>query len=171
MVSIGPYSESLNFTHMFNQRDLRGPLPLRKETPGSLSYLIAFHPDFSRFRYMLRLAKLDGLYNDIQADFTVFIPSDKALEHIPPGVFTNMDDATARHIILSSTLNRRITRDILEDSPASYFITRDPTNRLFITNISGRTYLNNDINVIHKDLEASNGIIHVIDALIIPLII
>ena len=82
-----------------------------------------------------------------------------------------MDGSTARNIIMTSTLNRIITRDILEDNPVSYFLTKSAQNRLFITNINDRTYINNDINIIHKDMICSNGIIHVIDSLIIPVII
>jgi uncharacterized surface protein with fasciclin (FAS1) repeats len=171
MVSIGPYNEVMNFTHMFNIPDTRGPLPIRVETPGSLAYLVANHPDFSIYRYILSLSKLDGIYNDLQANFTLFIPSDDALKNIPKSVFINMDYATARHIIKSSTLNRKITSDILEDSKASYYLTNDPPNRLLLTNFDNRTYINGDVNIIHKDMMATNGIIHVIDALIKPLII
>lgn len=171
MVSIGPYTEVMNFTHMFDIPDNRGPLPVKKETPGSLAYLVANHQDFKRFRYMLRLAKLDGLYNDCQANCTIFVPSDESLKGIPDDVFINMDDATARHIINSSTLNRKITADILEDNPARYFLTRNPHNRLLVTNVGDRTYIERDINIIHKDMMATNGVIHVIDALIKPYIV
>lgn len=171
MVSIGPYSESMNFRHMFDIPDLRGHLPHREPCPTSLTGIIQNHPDFSRFRYMLNLANLESTYNDPQANFTLFIPSDKALSYIDNGVFTNMDKGIARHIVKSSTLRRKITSAILADSPASWLHTNDPPNRLFVTNLNGRTYINNTINVIHKDMEATNGIIHVIDDLIWPDII
>lgn len=172
MTSSGPCTESMNFRHMFEKHDLRGPLPLKVDTPGSLSFAISNHPDFTIFRYILRLSKLDSLYNDPQANFTVFIPSDQALKGLfSDSVFTNMDLATARHIVQGSTLNRKISGDVLGDSPASYMLTQDPPNRLFVTNISGRTYINNHINVIHKDMILDNGIIHVIDNMIYPLII
>jgi uncharacterized surface protein with fasciclin (FAS1) repeats len=171
MVSSGPYTESLNFTHMFNKNDLHGPFPLIENIPGTLSYIISSNPDFSIFKYILRLSKMENIYNDPKINSTLFIPSDKALHNIPSDVFTSMDYYAARQFILSSTLRNKITRDIIEDSPASYFITQNKRNHLFITNINGRTYLNKDINVIHKDLHAINGIIHVIDALIAPIII
>jgi uncharacterized surface protein with fasciclin (FAS1) repeats len=171
MVSIGPSTQSHNFTHMYDIPDLRGCLPRQAECPNSLMAIISKHPDFSKFRYMVKLGKLEGVLNGVQADFTIFIPSDRAIAGLGDAVFINMDDATARHIVKSSMLNRKIPSELLEDSPASYFLTRDPPNRLFITNISGRTYINNDINVIHKDLMTSNGIIHVVDNLIWPEII
>ena len=68
-------------------------------------------------------------------------------------------------------LDRKIPSELLEDSPASYFMTKDPPNRLFVSNISGRTYINNNVNVIHKDMMFANGIIHVVDALLWPEII
>jgi len=172
MVSIGPDTQSHNFSHMFNMPDIRGPLPLKINCPNTLMGIITTNPDFSKFRYMVKIARLGGILNDIQADFTIFIPSDKALESaegLGEEVFINMDDSTARHIVLSSMLNRRITSELLADSPASYFITRDPPNRLFVSNISGKTCINTDINIIHTDIIASNGIIHVIDNLIRPI--
>ena len=170
MVSIGPYTESRNLTHTFDIPDLRGPLPKRTFRADTLACVITSHPDFSMFRHMLSLAQLDNIFDSLQADMTVFIPSDQALQAKGISV-TSMDSGTARHVILTSILNRRITRDILEDNPASYFLTRSSHNRLFITNINDRTYINSDINVIHKDMMCSNGIIHVIDSLIIPVII
>ena len=168
MVSIGPYSESMNFRHMFDIPDLRGHLPEKIACPNSLTSIVQKHPDFQRFSYMLKLAKLEDTYSNPQANFTILVPSDASLKHVDENVFINMDVGTARHIILSSTFNRRISSAVLMDSPASWLHTRDPPNRLFVTNMNGRIYINNDINVIHKDMPASNGLIFVIDNLIWP---
>lgn len=171
MTSIGPYSQSLNFTHMFNFRDLRGCYPKEVLEPNSISGIISRHPETKKFSYILNLSNLQGIYNDCQANFTVFVPSDIAIKNLPEGVFTNMDLSTARHIVLTSSLNNRITTDILQDSPASYLYTRDPPNRLYVTNISGKTLINNSINVLNGNINATNGIIHIIDSLIWPEII
>ena len=169
MTSVGPYHQKTNMTFMFDKSDLRGPLPQKVECHNSLSNIISMNPDFSKFRYILRLSKLDGLYSDIQANFTLFVPSDDALTNIPDSVFVNMDLLTARNIIKTSTLNNRITSDILSDSPCSYFMTNNPTNRLFVTNLNGQITIDNHINIIGTDIMASNGIIHVVDGLIRPL--
>ena len=171
MTSIGPYTQSYNFTHMWDIRDLRGCLPKKGYCENSLMDIIAKTPGFSKFKYIIKLAKMDGIYNADQADFTLFVPSDKALADLPEGVLTNMDDATARNIVMASTLNRRITGELLADSPACSFITRSRINKLWVTNISGQTYLNNDIKVVDTDIEASNGLIHVVDGLIWPLMV
>jgi hypothetical protein len=171
MTSTGPYSQSNNFQHMFDLHDLRGCLPKKGECSNSLLALINNHTDFTKFKYIVKLSKLDGILNNPQADFTLFVPSDDAIQGLGEEVFINMDDATARHIVKSSMLDRKIPEELLKDSPASYFLTKDPPNRLFISNISGRTCIENDINIIHFDMQAANGIIHVIDKLIWPTII
>jgi uncharacterized surface protein with fasciclin (FAS1) repeats len=180
---------------MFDQKDLRGYLlydckkekehllydckqeieKKEKECSNSLMGIISKNPDFSKFKYIVELGKLEGILNDPQADFTLFIPSDRALRSLGSlgslgsngdDVFVNMDYATARHIVKGSMLDRKIPKELIQDSPASYFITKDPPNRLFVRNISGRTYIGNEINVIHFDIQASNGIIHVVDKMI-----
>lgn len=171
MVSIGPYTESYNCTHMWDKGDLRSFHKKEQFCPHSLMGIIHSNADFTKFNYLVKLARLENILDNSQANFTLFVPSDKALEGINENVFSNMDDATARHIVKSSMLNYRYPSEILENSPAIYYNTRDPPNRLFISNISGHTYINNCINVIEKDVLTSNGIIHVIDKLIKPEII
>ena len=168
MVSPGPSHEEMNFTYMFDMPDLRGPLPEIKYNKDSIMSKLNDNADYSKFKYIIKLANLDGIYSDIQANFTLFVPSDKALSHINDNVFINMDLLTARNIIRSSTLKRRITGAILEDSPRSWFHTLDPRNRLLVTNNNGETFLNNNIKVIHTNISASNGMIHVIDNLLWP---
>lgn len=167
MSANAPNSQSYNFTHMYNLKDYRScnKLPFSK---NSIMDVINTNPSYTRFNNMIKLANMEKFYNDIYTDLTVFVPSDAFLGDINPMFFTTMDLSTARNIIRSSTLKRRITYDILSNSPASYFNTLSPINNLFITNISEKTYINNCINVIENDIECSNGIIHVIDGIIYP---
>lgn len=170
MVSIGPYSQAMNFTHMFDMSDLRGPIPILEHKPYSLAYFLDVSSRFTRFHYILKLSGLEGEYDDPQKNCTLLIPTDDAISHIPDEVFINMDRGTARNIVKCCTLNRRISGAILEDSPVCYFLTELAANRLFISNINGKTYINNNIEVIEKDLVAMNGLVHVTSDLIWPII-
>lgn len=165
MTSIGPNTQSYNFTHMYDIPDLRGKYPMSIECPNTLTTMIHQNPDFKKFSYILKKSGLENIYRDSQANFTLFVPSDKVL---PEHVIMNMDKCTAINIVKASCLDRKITSELLENSPACYFLTKNPPNRLFITNMNGRTFINNNINIIQKDILANNGIIHVIDKLIIP---
>ena len=168
MTYMGPATQSYDFTHMWNMTDLRAPAGEKHYCPNSLMQIIATEPDFTKFNYLVNLADMENIFTDPQADFTLFVPSDKSLASMGQGPFVSMDRSTARSIIKSSMLNRKITSDILEDSPAAYFLTKDPPNRLFVTNLSGVTQIDNNITVLHKNIDAANGIIHVIDCLIWP---
>lgn len=171
MVSIGPNSQSYNFTHMFDLVDLRGNTSKKHVYENSLMETLDKHPDFTKFCYIVKLAKMESILSDPQADFTLFVPSDIAINKLVKHSLVNMSSSVARHIVKTSMIDRKIPSELLEDSPATYFVTKDPPNRLFITNISGRTYINNDINIIHKDIILGNGIIHVIDKIIWPKIV
>jgi len=152
--------------------DIRNLGPVKQNIPpNSILGIINSHPDFRKFRYILNLSGMSDLYADSQEKFTLFVPSDATISKIPQEVFINMDSYTARMIVKTSTLKRSIPSELLEDSPATHFLTTDPVNRLFITNINGRTVINGYINIIHKDQPASNGIIHVIDGLLRPVVI
>jgi len=165
----GPYSQSYNFTSMFDMTDKRGILPITKPYPGTLLGTIQSNPDFSKFNYLVKLAAQEEILNCIQANFTIFVPSDQSLKkNFDDNVFINMDPTTAWYIVKSCMIKNKLPSEILEDSPAAYYYTMSEGNRLFITNISGITYINNFIKVIHKDVMCTNGIIHVIDGLFIP---
>lgn len=163
----GPYSESYNFTHMFNKGDLRGKLPLSEPTKGTLLDIIYTNPEFSIFKHVVKKSQINKLLNANEADFTMFIPSNKALSHINPNFFTYMDIATARSIVRALTVSKRLSSEVLGYSNASYLYSIDKVNKLFITNIRDITNVSG-FNVIQKDILASNGIIHVIDGLPVP---
>lgn len=171
MCSNAPNSQSLNFSHMFHFNDIRGNLPIKTYKKGSIMYLLDTHPDFTKFCYIVKLAELDNILDDAQADFTLFVPADSELKYRNNiDIRTlNMDVGTARQIVLSSLLDARIPSELLKDSPAAYFITKDPANRMFITNVNENSKINNYMNIIHFDVTCTNGLVHIVDNLINPL--
>lgn len=162
----GPYTQSYNFTHMFNFTDLRGNLPIKKYRKGSIMYEIQNNPELTKFCYIVKLAVLENVLDNIQANFTIFIPIDSSITD--DDKLVNMELGSARHIVLSSLLNDRMPSEILTDSPASFFNTMDPPNRLFVTNVDRMTRINENINIIQFDTICNNGIIHLVDRLIEP---
>lgn len=167
MVSNGPNSQSYNFTHMFDIQDDRGTFPLRVANTNSLLDIIRTNPDFSKFNYILKLSRLENLFNNIQSNFTIFIPSDKALnQQFDETIFINMDQNTAVHLIKISMLDDRINGEILKDSPSAYYMTKDNANRILISNYNYKTYINNSIRIIKMDVLAINGVIHITDGII-----
>lgn len=171
MTSIRPNNQLYNYTYMTNINDLRNIKKEKTYNVNSLSGILINNPNFSKFSYILKLAQLDGIYNDPQANFTLFVSDDNSLSTLDDGFFINMDMSTARNIIKTCTINNRITGSLLEDSPISLYITLCNPNKLYISNINNITYINNNIKVIKKNIITNNGIIHITDSLILPSII
>ena len=171
MTSCGPYSQRYNYTHMFERNIMNGKITEKNYNEGSIMYLINTHPDFTYFSYIIKLAEMDIILDNIQANFTIFVPSDTEIKmkYKYDDFLVNMDQSTSKSIVLSSLLDYRIPSEILQNSPASYFNTKYPPNRLFVSNINAITRINNFMNVIHFDIICKNGIIHVVDKLINPL--
>jgi hypothetical protein len=165
MVSIGPNSQSNNFTHMFDFVDLRGNPVVKIPDKNSLMEFINNTPEFSKFKYIVEKAMMSDILGSMQTNATLFIPFDNEISNY---FFDDMDVSLARHIVKTSMLNKKIPSELLKDSPILIFNTNNPYNKLLITNINGETYIDNNIRIIQKDIITSNGIIHVIDNLIWP---
>lgn len=170
MVSISPNTLPFINSHMYSFNDLR---PCVKKTsscycPNSIMDIINTNQNFTKFRFIIKLAGLDITYDSQLANYTLFVPSDAALSKIPEGVFLNMDIGTARNIVKTATLKNKITFDLIKDSPISSFLTLNDSEKLLITNISGVTNINNCIRLIKPDILACNGVIHVTNDIIWP---
>lgn len=171
MVSISPDTQSYDFTHMWSFVDYRNEkAPKKCVVKGSIFDFLYSNPEYSKFLKIVEKASMEGQLNDPQANFTLFIPSNDLIKHIPEEYFDIMDDGTARQILKGSTLNRKIDKRLLQFSPVSYFMTINtcPQTRLYVTNISGITEIDNCVKVVKYDNILNNGIIHVVDNLIIP---
>jgi hypothetical protein len=168
MTSCGPYQEITNITHFWDKGDLRGNPVGPFYNADSITGILYNDKRFSRIYYVLVRAALAKYYDTIQANCTFFAPMDHYLSNIPEGVFVNMDRGTARGIIKVLTLDRRIPYELIADAPISNYHTRYPPNKLFITNVSGETYINNSIRVTPGDIKANNGIVILIEGLIWP---
>lgn len=169
MVSVGPYTPVTDYTHMYSFVDYRSSTkPQICINKGSLYGFLKTTPGFSKFLKLVETAKMYAQINEIEADFTMFVPSDNFLQHLPPDYFDKMDDGLARQIFDASVLNRRIPKNLVVSSPVCYYTTRNPKMRMYMTNIGGRTQINNCVKVVKYDILLNNGIIHVVDGLIVP---
>ena len=172
MTSAGPYTQSHNFTHMFDMVDLRAPDKKFDGCPGTLLHTIRNNPEFSYFEKIITKSKATSILSDEQANFTLFVVNDKFLKEIvDEEYFNNMDIGTALTILKCSMLDRKITSDLLKNSPSSNFITKKHPNRLYVTNHNGMTQIDNHINIVEFDILCTNGVIHVIDRFITPIFV
>ena len=125
--------------------------------------------NFSTLLTALEAAGLDATLADEGSDFTVFAPTDDAFEALPEGT---LDTLLADTDLLTDVLLYHVITDSVVGSDTALSLagtTQLMANeaKLAITVRGDALYLNESV-VIDTDIEASNGVIHVIDAVLTP---
>lgn len=104
-----------------------------------------------------------------EGPFTVFAPTDDAFAALPAGTVENLllpenkqalTDILLYHVVAGKVM----ASDVVGLTSAPTVLGKDIT----ITVRDGKVFLNDTVEVIITDIEASNGVIHVIDAVLLP---
>jgi uncharacterized surface protein with fasciclin (FAS1) repeats len=123
--------------------------------------------DFNTLVDAVVAAGLDGTLSDEQALYTVFAPTDAA--------FAELDDEYLADLVNNDTAN--LTKILTYHVVSGKVMSTDLTDGMTATtvegtditiNITGTNVMVNDANVTSADIVCSNGVIHVIDKVIVP---
>jgi len=104
-----------------------------------------------------------------EGPFTVFAPTDDAFAALPAGTVDSLllpenkqqlTDILVYHVVSGKVM----AADVVTLTSAPTVLGKDVT----ITVKDGNVFLNDTVQVIITDIEASNGVIHVIDAVLLP---
>jgi uncharacterized surface protein with fasciclin (FAS1) repeats len=98
--------------------------------------------------------------------FTVFAPTDDAFSKLPEGTIESLlqDIPTLKNILLYHVVPGKVmASDVVSLSSASA-----ANGQALTVRKRGNGVMLNDANIIITDIEASNGVIHVIDAVVLP---
>lgn len=120
------------------------------------------------FNTLVAAVKAAGLVETLQGDgpFTVFAPTDEAFAKLPEGTVDNLlaNPDKLKKILLYHVVPGKVTAEqVVELDSATTAEGQDVT----IT-VEDGTVMVNDAKVIKADVMASNGVVHVIDTVIIP---
>lgn len=122
-----------------------------------------------QFETLLAAATAAGLVDTLKGDgpLTVFAPTDEAFAALPEGTVEsllkpeNKDQLTAvltYHVVAGKVMSTDLVDDMKAATVNGAELTVDLDNGVMI----------NDANVITADIEAENGVIHVVDKVILP---
>ncbi len=121
-----------------------------------------------RFTTLVTALQAAGLVEALQAEgpLTVFAPTDDAFAALPEGTvealladIPGLTDVLLYHVVEGKVM----AADVIGLSSATTLLGQD----ISITIMDGKVFLN-ESQVIITDLETSNGVIHVIDAVLLP---
>ncbi len=139
-------------------------------TPTTVYGIISNSPDHTTLASLIDLAMLDGALSDPEGTFTVFAPNDAAFASLPIETVAQLtDDPTG---LLAQTLLYHVLGSVVLSTDLSNGQQAATLQGENITvTIDGLDVLINNALVLDADLMADNGVVHVIDAVLLPSIL
>jgi uncharacterized surface protein with fasciclin (FAS1) repeats len=127
---------------------------------------IAAQDGFNTLAAAVTAANLVETLSDAESEFTVFAPTDAAFAALPAGTLDALlaDPAALANILLYHTVEGRVFSDAVVS--ASSVPTVEGSNAP--VSVTGGTVTIDGATIVTTDVQATNGVIHVIDAVITP---
>jgi len=144
--------------------------PAQPETPtGTILDIAAGNPDFSILAAAVVAAGLDGALGHPEDTYTVFAPNNAAFEALGQETIDGLlaDPETLRNILLLHVLPGRVVDAQTALTLIGYDIQAGNGGNLVISEGSDSLTINGS-KIIATDIQAVNGVIHVIDKVILP---
>ena len=121
------------------------------------------------FKTLLAAATAAGLVDTLKGPgpFTVFAPTDEAFAALPAGTLDGLlkDPEALKKILLYHVVSGAVTADQVVGMTSADTVEGSP---IAISVKDGKVYLNDTTQVVTTDIMASNGVIHVIDKVLLP---
>jgi uncharacterized surface protein with fasciclin (FAS1) repeats len=121
------------------------------------------------FKTLLTAVKAAGLVDTLEGTgpFTVFAPTDAAFAALPAGTLDGLlkDPAALKKVLLYHVVAGSVTSDKVVGLTSANSVEGSP---IALSVKDGTVYLNDTAKVVTPDVMASNGVIHVIDQVILP---
>jgi uncharacterized surface protein with fasciclin (FAS1) repeats len=121
------------------------------------------------FKTLLTAVEAAGLVETLQGKgpFTVFAPTDEAFAALPAGTLEGLlaDKEALKKVLLYHVVQGAVTADQVVGLTSATSVEGSP---IAIAVKDESVYLNDSAKVVTPDVMASNGVIHVIDKVILP---
>ena len=136
------------------------------EPAGNIAEVAAAAGNFTT---LLAAVEAAGLVDDLTGEgpFTVFAPTDDAFAALPEGTIDTLladPEGALRDILLYHVVAGKVMSSDLSDGMMADTVQGSPVTFM----IGDGMAMVNEANIVTADIETSNGVIHVIDAVILP---
>ena len=130
----------------------------------TIAQLAVANPDLSTLVTALKKANLVDALNG-KGPFTVFAPTNEAFNNLPQGILQKLlaNPDQLKQVLLYHVLSSKLTCDKVK--PGDLKTLQGQSVQVKVSN--GAVYVNN-AKVTAKNIMASNGVIHVINAVLVP---
>lgn len=147
----------------------------QNEAPATVVDVAAGDPQFSTLVSAVQTADLAGTLSS-EGPFTVFAPTNAAFEDALAALNITAEELLARddladiltyHVVPGEVLAADVLQAV-EDGGGEFMVTTVNGAQISVTVVDGVVTLNGVASVTATDLMAGNGVIHVIDAVLLP---
>lgn len=127
----------------------------------------ASNPDFST---LVAAVKAAGLVDALKGDgpLTVFAPTNAAFAKLPAGTVENLLKPENKDMLIDILTYHVVSGKIMASDVVKVESAQSLMGQSIKVNVTGGKVMVNNANVVATDVAASNGVIHVIDAVILP---
>ncbi|WP_144863118.1 fasciclin domain-containing protein [Hyella patelloides] len=133
---------------------------------GNIVEVASESESFNTLVQAVEAAELADTLSDSDSSYTLFAPTDEAFSQLPEGALEYLLEPENKEV-----LQRVLSYHVVPEEVASGDITGGDVESLdggLVTEITEDGVIVNDANVITPDIEASNGIIHAVDKVLLP---
>lgn len=146
------------------------PTMAATEAPAAKT-IVDIAAEDGRFTTLVTAVQAAGLAETLSSEgpFTVFAPTDDAFDALPEGTLDSLllpenkqqlTDILLYHVVPGQVM----ASDVVGLTSATTALGKDATIKVQ----DGKVFLNDNAEIIITDIETSNGVIHVIDAVLLP---
>lgn len=131
--------------------------------------IVTIAADSEDFTTLVAAIKAAGLVDTLMGDgpFTVFAPTNKAFEALPEGMVIELMKPENKEKLVRILSYHVVPQKLLSENAATMPLKTAEGSEATMT-LDGDTVMIDGAKVIEADVEASNGVIHVIDKVLLP---
>ena len=139
-------------------------------TPAELGDIVAVASSTEGFSTLVAAVAAAGLVETLQGPgpFTVFAPTDEAFAALPAGILDALLLPENKDVLAQILTYHVVSGKVMAADVAAGDVPTVEGSAITVTVDGGKVMLNGSVNVVATDVAASNGVIHVIDAVLLP---
>ena len=149
-----------------------GPAPaqMSMDRPMPADDIVAVAAGAGTFNTLLAAAEAAGLVEALRAEgpLTVFAPTDEAFAALPDGMVETLLKPENKKKLQAVLLYHVVEGEVASDQVVKLTSARSLQGDMIEIRVDDGTVYVDDARVIKPDVRASNGVIHVIDAVMLP---
>ena len=122
------------------------------------------------FNTLIAAAKAAGLVEALKGEgpITVFAPTDDAFAKLPEGTIESLLKPENKDKLINILLYHVVAGEVMAETAITLDSAKTLQGSSFSINLDGKTLKIDGASVTQADIKASNGVIHVIDSVILP---